>query len=300
MSNIVKKENNSIVVVGDRYVIPKELPISGRNRELYLADKNFPKICEIQDMNLIVNPIHSYINMTILDKGVNMPPEEIDYLKQRVTQDILRDFTRLTLEEIRLSFYYGVRGEMGEFFGLNPATFYKWMKEFKYEIMPPVNIEVSKYLEKPKEPEIPKQNVTDRNIANTLIIEFKKFRDNKVYSYYDFGNIGYRLLERLGIINLSLDEKNQLLEQSEGQFRSNLIQRNQDLTLQGKSFLKADLERAFEQIEQGSNPTFQTQIRIGAMRIAVYNCLKNFVDKEIDFENEINTKLKEFNYGESK
>ena len=289
MSNIVKKENNSIVVVGDKYVIPKELPISGRNRELYLSGKNFPKIVEIQDMNLIVNPIHSYINMTIMDKGVNMPPEEIDYLKQRVTQDILNDFTRLTLEEIRLSFYYGVRGEMGEFFGLNPTTFYKWMKEFKYEIMPPVNIEVSKYLEKPKEPEIPKQNVTDRNIANTLIIEFKKLRDNKVYSYYDFG-----------ILSLSLDEKKQILEQSEGQFRSNLIKRNQELTLQGKSILKADLKRAFEQIEQGSNPTFQTQIRIGAMRIAVYNCLKHYVENEIDFENQINTKLKEFNYGETK
>ena len=151
MSNIIKSENNLIVQKNNKLVIPKELPISNKHRELFLAGKNFPKISEIQDMNVVVKQIHTFVNMTIMDKGVNMPPEEQTYLKQRVTEDILRDFTRYTLEEIKLAFYYGVREEMGEYFGLNSSTFYKWLKNFRYELMPPAYKSVEKFLPKPED-----------------------------------------------------------------------------------------------------------------------------------------------------
>ena len=236
MSNIIKSENNLIVQKNDKLVIPKELPISNKHRELFLAGKNFPKISEIQDMNVVVKQIHTFVNMTIMDKGVNMPPEEQTYLKQRVTEDILRDFTRYTLEEIKLAFYYGVREEMGEYFGLNSSTFYKWLKNFRYELMPPAYKSVEKFLPKPEDK---KDKMTekqfDRSISNTLIEEFLKLKDKGVYTYYDFGNIGYRFLEKFGFINLDNKQKSKLMKKSEEQFRANLIQRNKDLTMRGKS-----------------------------------------------------------------
>lgn len=297
MSDIVKRENNLIVQSGDKLIIPKNLPISNRNRELFLSGKNFPKICEIQDMNVVVKQIHTLVNMTIMDKGVTIPVEEQNYLKQRVTEDIMRDFTRYTLEEVKLAWYYGVRGEMGEFYGLNSATFYKWLKEFRYELVPPAYKEIEKYLPKPEEnkPQINQQEL-DRSIADTLISEFQKLKDDGVYNFYDFGNVGYRFLERMGLIDLSNEEKQQIMLESQEQFRANLIKRNQELVMQGKSSLKVDLERSFEQIEKGSNPTFKTQIRIGAMRIAVYQFIKKYVDEQKDLEKEINQKLKDFSY----
>ena len=297
MSNIIKSENNLIVQKNDKLVIPKELPISNKHREIFLSGKNFPKISEIQDMNVVVKQIHTFVNMTIMDKGVNMPPEEQTYLKQRVTEDILRDFTRYTLEEIKLAFYYGVREEMGEYFGLNSSTFYKWLKNFRYELLPPAFKSVQKFLPEPEEKsnKMSEQEL-DNAICNTLKEEFLKLKEKGVYSYYDFGNIGYRFLEKFGFILLSDEEKKQLMKRSENQFRANLIQRNKDLSRKGKSFAKVDLKRSFEQIEEGSNPTFKNQIKIGAMRIAVYDFIKNCVDKEIKFETEVNNKIKEYNY----
>jgi len=297
MSNIIKSENNLIVQKNDKLVIPKELPISNKHRELFLAGKNFPKISEIQDMNVVVKQIHTFVNMTIMDKGVNMPPEEQTYLKQRVTEDILRDFTRYTLEEIKLAFYYGVREEMGEYFGLNSSTFYKWLKNFRYELMPPAYKSVEKFLPKPEdEKDKMTEKQFDRSISNTLIEEFLKLKDKGVYTYYDFGNIGYRFLEKFGFINLDNKQKSKLMKKSEEQFRANLIQRNKDLTMRGKSMAKVDLERSFKQIEEGSNPTFKNQIRIGAMRIAVYDFMKNCVENKIDFESKVNKKIKDYKY----
>jgi hypothetical protein len=297
MGDIVKKENNLIVHQGDKLVIPKNLPISNRDRELFLSGKNFPKICEIQDMNVVVKQIHTLINLTIMDKGVTMPVEEQNYLKQRITEDIMRDFTRYTLEEIKLAWYYGVRGEMGEFYGLNSATFYKWLKDFRYELMPPAYKQVEKFLPKPDSslPKMSEQEL-DRSVADTLISEFHKLKEQGVYNFYDFGNVGYRFLEKIGLIDLSNEEKQELMKESQQQFRANLIKRNQELVMQGKSQLKVDLERSFEQIEKGSNPTFKTQIRIGAMRIAVYNFMKSCVDNKLDLEKELNKKIKEYDY----
>jgi hypothetical protein len=297
MGDIVKRENNLIVKEGDKMVIPKNLPVSNRDRELFLSGKNFPKICEIQDMNVVVKQIHTLVNMTIMDKGITMPVEEQNYLKQRITEDIMRDFTRYTLEEIKLAFYYGVRGEMGEFYGLNSATFYKWLKDFRYELMPPAYKNVEKYLPKPESQEKKlTQQELDKSISDIIIEEFLKLKEKGIYNFYDFGNVAYRFLERFSFIDLNNDEKNELMKESQKQFRANLIKRNQDLSLQGKNILKVDLQRAFKQIEQGSNPTFQNQIRIGAMRIAVYQFIKNCVEQEIDLEKEITNKIKEYNY----
>jgi hypothetical protein len=297
MSNIIKSENNLIVHKNNKLVIPKELPISNKHREIFLSGKNFPKISEIQDMNVVVKQIHTFVNMTIMDKGVNMPPEEQTYLKQRVTEDIVRDFTRYTLEEIKLAFYYGVREEMGEYFGLNSSTFYKWLKNFRYELLPPAYKSVEKFLPKPENNQKPmSEKDFDRSVANTLIQEFLKLKNNDVYTYYDFGNIGYRFLEKFGFIKLDNKQKSELMSKSEEQFRANLIQRNKDLAMRGKSMAKLNLERSFKQIEEDSNPTFKNQIRIGAMRIAVYNFMKKVVDQKVNFENEVNKKIKEYNY----
>lgn len=300
MSDIIKRENNLILKQDGKLVIPKNLSISNKERELYLSGKNFPKICEIQDMNVVVKQIHTFVNSTIFDKGVTIPVDEQNYLKQRVTEDIIRDFTRYTLEEIKLAFYYGVRGEMGDFFGLNPSTFYKWLKDFRYELLPPVNKVVEKYLPKPDylEKKMSLKEL-DKAVSETLIKEFKRLRDNDVYSYYDFGNVVYKFLERMKLLDLSVEQKNKLMKESQIQFRQNLIKRNQELTMQGRTIQKLDLNRAFEQLEQSSNPTFENQIKIGAMRIAVYNYIKKCVDDNFDLEKELNKKLKNYNYDDN-
>jgi hypothetical protein len=65
-------------------------------------------IKRIDDTNEVVNSIHTSINKTIADKGFSMAVEDMNYLKIAITNDILKDFYTLTLEDISLCFKMGV------------------------------------------------------------------------------------------------------------------------------------------------------------------------------------------------
>ena len=155
---ITKHGTKQIAIVDGNIKLPSNIPVTQKAKDVFLSNKNFPKIKEIKDKNKVVHQIHTYINQTIMDKGVNMPPEEITYLKQRVADDIMNHYTSYTLEEIRLSLYYGVREEFGEYFGINSITIFKWLKSFKWELIPQTNLIMKPYLPKPDDR--PKEQIT--------------------------------------------------------------------------------------------------------------------------------------------
>jgi hypothetical protein len=298
MANIVKHEKNEIYLNDkNKVVIPKNLPISSKNRELYLSNKNHPRIKLIDDKNVVVKSIHTFINQTIMDKGVNMQPEEIQYLLQRVTDDIIRDYSHYTLEEIRLAFYYGVRGELGEYFGINPVTLYGWLKNFKYELMPQANKAIQKFLPKPKEAGADRsQKEIDQSIAETIYDVYFRLVTEGQYDFYDFGNVCYNLLDSLGIITFTNKEKIELLKESRSAFRKTILDKNRDLTLKDRSIQKIDTTRAFKQLEEQNNPTFEHQVKIGAKRLALYKCLYQLAQEEVDIKQLIENKLSEKKY----
>jgi N-glycosylase/DNA lyase len=296
MNNLVKREPNEIYFNAEnKLIIPHDVPISRRSKELFLSSRNYAKISTYKDMNEVVKNIHSCINQTIMDKGVNISVEEILYLKNRVTDDIMRDFTSYTLEEVKLSFYYGVRGELGEYFGINPTTFYNWLKFFKSQLMPPINQEMQKYMPKPNETKITQQEV-DKRIADKLCDVYEKLCNEGTYDYYDLGNIGYNLLDELELLKLSIEEKHVLIAKSREHFKASIEKRNKDLTLIGRTIQRIDLARAFEQLERMNNPTFEWQIKIGAKRLAIHEFMINLSEKKVDLKQMIEEKLSDKKY----
>jgi hypothetical protein len=279
------KKNMELIRKNDKglVVIPNNIPISRQHREIYLSSLNFPKIRLIEDKNVVVKTIHAYINQAIMDKGVNMQVEEIDYLKAKVTEDIINDFNGYSLEELRLAFHYGVRKEFGEYYGLNPVTFYGWLKSFRYELLPPINQKVQKLLPKP-EPIIPTQEETDLKVRETLYGVYFKLCTSGEYDFYDIGNVCYRHLDRYGLIPYSNKQKMDFVNESRNSFGTSVVKRNSDFAKKGKDFHKIDLDRAFEMIGEKSNPTFEHQIRVGAMRLALFHFLKDCAEQDIDLK----------------
>lgn len=300
MSNIQKHQKNEIYVNDkDKVIIPNDLPISRRTRAVYLSNVNHPKIKVISDKNYVVNTIHTYLNQTILDSAHRLESEEISYLKKRVTDDIMESFSHLTLEEVRLAFYYGVRGEMGEFYGLGAKTFYKWLKDFKYDIFSKAFKEVSKYLPKEEEKPTPKREM-HQQIAKTIYDVYWDLCINGVYEFYDIGNVAYNFLDEIGLIPFTTEERLKMLEQSRNYFRRHLSNKNRELQAKGKHFHKINLERAFKQLEQNSNPTFEHQVKVGAKRIAVKNLLYQLAENEVDLKKVIDKRLSKINYDDEK
>ena len=169
MSNLIKRD-----VVN----LPQE--VSQQSRSVYEANSS-TAIRKISDKNVVVNSIHQSINRSIADKGVNMEAEDMKYLKKSVTDDILNDFSNLSLQDIQLCFKMGVRGNLGEYFGINVVTFYQWLKKYKEDILPQTFHEVSKFLPpaKAEEPQVDfkmldtsKKRFTISMILETYIINF--------------------------------------------------------------------------------------------------------------------------------
>lgn len=273
-------------------LLPSQMPLSKMHREIYLSCRNFPLIRNIDDRNIVVNTIHTLVNQVIMDKGVNMPSEEIDYLKTRVTDDIIHDFSGYTLEEVRLALHYGVRGEFGEYFGINPTTIFGWLKGFKFEMLPPVNQKVQKLLPKQEEV-IPSQEETDIKIKATIYDVYFKLATTGEYDFYDIGNVCYKYLDRIGLIPYTVEEKMDFIHESRNAFGHSVVRRNSEFQKKGKDFHKIDIDRAFEMLEEKSNPTFEHQIRIGAMRLALYHFLHGCAEQDIDLMELIEQKLTE-------
>lgn len=288
MSNLIK--NTSVN-------LPKE--VSSKSRSVYQANSS-SMIRNIDDMNIVVNSIHQSINRSLADKGVSMDIEDMKYLKKSVTDDILKDFSTLSLQDINLCFSMGVRGNLGEYYGLNVVTFYGWLKKYKEEVIPEAINEVLQHLPPPKieEPKIDyKQLDLEKvdNICNAISL----FSEKGIYDFNDYGNIHFNLLNKLGYFDgISDSEKEAVREQAKESYINEMKDKNLTLLNQGKNFQMIDLNKLMENIEHGDKDT-ETIIEINYRKLSLKRFIVGFngLGKNLNkFKNELITKVKK-SYG---
>jgi|694.fasta_scaffold23369_6 hypothetical protein len=288
---------NEIQRVQDFPQLPVNANVSSRTKDIYLANNN-QKIRLIDDKNIIVRQIHAFVNMTIIDKGVNMEKDDINYIKKRVTDDIMKDFKGLSLEDVQLAFYYGVRGEFGEYYGINPITFYGWLKSYKNVLLPSVLKEVLPLLPKvaEKEVEIDKKEF-DITMLNNLCAYYSKLISGGVYDLFDIGNIYFSFMNRMEMIDLSEEEWVEINDLAMGEVKIELSEQNKNLLNQGKSLHRINLSDAFKEIEAGENKTYNSMLEIYSKRLALKKCLQKLVENKIDLLHILTLKIQTFNYG---
>lgn len=292
MGELIRKSSTEITLLEKRVEIPASVKIPHSKKEIYLSNKNFPKINTVKNKNIVVSEIHAYINLTMIDFGVTIDSDEIKILLTRVTDDIMLNFSTYTLEEIRLAFYYGVRGEFGKFYGLNPATFYSWLKKFRYELLPPITKQIIHALPDPKKVELTQQE-TDRSIANVLIDVYFKLWNSGEYTFFDGGNNAYYLLESLNLLILSPADKFVLMDKGRQELKREIKKEDEKLRKRGKKFHRIDIPKAMKEIEKALNPQYEHRIKFRAMQIAVYDYLYGLATEDVDFKELIDGKLAE-------
>lgn len=289
MSNLIKHSSQNL---------PTQ--ISSKSRSVYLAHSG-DMIKNISDMNIVVNSIHQSINRSIADKGVNIALEELDYIKRSVTDDILKDFHTLSLQDVQLCFSMGVRGNLGEYFGMNVVTFYNWLKTYKEDIIPESVGEVKKYLppvvvveEKIDYKKLDLDKVD--NICNLII----SYNESGIYNFNDFGNIHFKLLDKYSYFDYFTQE--QLIEIKEDA-KLELIREAKDknLTLlaQRKNYQLNNLNKLLDDIEYGAKDT-ESMIHIIYLKLLFKVFIIQFksLGKDIEqFKNDLINKV-ETSYGE--
>ena len=285
MSNLIKHTSVSI---------PKE--VSNISRNVYQSH-SLDIIKNIDNKNLIVNSIHQAVNKCLADKGINMIVEDMNYLKLTITDDIFKDFPTLTLQDINLCFSMGVRGNLGEYFGINVVTLYGWLKKYKEEVIPEATKEVNLYI-KPAQLEEPKIDYKklDLEKVDNICSAIELYINDSIYDFNDFGNIHYKFLDKLGYFNsISETEKDSLKEDAKQLFISDIKNTNLNLIERGKTFQITDINKLMENIENGEKDT-ETIIEISYKKLLLKNFIVNFKfsNNKLDkFKKDLITKIKE-------
>ena len=287
MSNIIKSK---------AVFIPKE--VSSKSRSVYQANSSV-MIKNVEDKNIVVGAIHQAVNRSIADKGINMNVEDMNYLKLSITDDILRDFPTLTLQDISLCFSMGVRGNLGEYFGINVVSLYGWLKKYKEEVIPEAVGEVHKYLPSVEEETFVDYKQLDLDKVDNLYSAINLFNAEGIYEFEDFGNIHFNLLNRLGILDsISESEKELLKEDARELLITDMKDKNLSLLKQGKKFQLNDINLLLEKIEYGEKDT-ETIIEISYRKLLLKKFIVNFKSSNKDleeFKNDLITKIEQ-HYG---
>ena len=266
------------------------LSLSTTAREVYLAGEK-PMIKNIKDKNIIAESVANSVNRVIADKGVNMEKEDIQYLKMNITSDILRDFIGFSVEDVALAFSMGVRGKLGEYYGINVSTLYQWLVKYREEIVPKANEEIYYALPKP----VVEEKIDKKALEFELVDEIINLVESEdVMFFNDFGNIKYNLLDKYKIINFTPDEKMEFYKIAKEDYKNDLKKKNVDLIKQGRSIQISSYNNLLSSIEN-VNKTTNDILIIYAKKIAFRKFLSNVENKQ-NLEKELIKKINE-HYG---
>jgi hypothetical protein len=280
----------------EEHKLPEHINVKKSVREIYNANNSL-KIKDISDKNTVVKQIHVFINYTILDKGINLEPTEINYIKTRVVDDIMRDFSHLSVDDIKLAFYYGVRGEFGEYFGINPITFYSWLKSYKTQMLPSVYKEVSPLLLKSQEQaDFFDYKQFDMELVDNLCVALDDLTNTGSHNLFDFGNVYYSFLNRMELLDLNEKDVDYCKNKAKIKVKSNLSESNANYKKQGKSFHRINLIDAFENIEKENNNDFNVLIETEFKRAVLDFTLDQYKINKLNLREILIEKIESFDY----
>ena len=187
-------------------------------KNIYQLALQSGKISEMKKSEL-VKELNNILTKTYFDAGQIMPgfntQEQTKNLQvlSVALYDELQQFKFLRIEELKIAFKNGVRGEYGEFFGINIKTFYQWLKGYQNDEKRKAAIIAAK-AESEKEYSRP---VDKKKVSiewwEMIKREHSAFKNGgKLYLRGAFNQ--FKLFEEVGIIKLSNAEKYEWIEKA--------------------------------------------------------------------------------------
>ena len=231
------KAINDITILKNHYDISIEQinssPIlSKENKEVLLATLNFTKISElnIQKYDTSYNYLVGVFGKTIVESGIGMEEGEQEVFISLCIDEVINDFSYLTIEDVRIAVKKGVRLDYGKFYGLNITTLNFWFKEY----LNTTKKDAMKLLPqlKPKEEykglNDEQQKIIYKRWLDSWIDLFEKYHEGENITISDAGNVFYKYCVKNKISSLTVQEmltlenkaKNSIIEISKKQARS--------------------------------------------------------------------------------
>lgn len=151
------------------------------------------------------------IGKTHLNAGNKFDKDQVNLTINDLCIEFIKYYGFLSFSEIEIAFKNGLKKEYGEYYGLCNVTYFDWVKGY-YQCgirMKALNaIEDAKLELKPKETYSEQEK--ELIIINGAKQKFNEFKSGIEIS--DCGNVSYNYLVRRGLINFTVERKNQIKE----------------------------------------------------------------------------------------
>ena len=152
------------------------------------------------------------VHNTFLSCGIKYEEEVVDKTIDEFIGDTRKYFSTITVDEIKIAFSKGWKGEYGEFFGLNNKTYHQWLCGYMYGVK---RANTKKAIQESNENRNKKPELTENEkeaiLREGAITKFNEFKTTG--NFYDFGNITYNYLDRLGLIKFTVDVKKLIMNE---------------------------------------------------------------------------------------
>lgn len=177
------------------------------------AQRNSPKILSMQIDDISVE-LSKVITKAYIDAGFQLPGKEtMLILSGSVADDLFTYFKTLTLKEAALAIQNGIRGEYGDFMGINVKTCHQFFKAYQDSFN---RIEAIRKQSLQNEPEDKLTEAEIFEIMNEACrTSFTKYKETK--ELIDFGGAKFTHLKKLGLINLTPERYTEIFERAKHQ-----------------------------------------------------------------------------------
>jgi len=199
---------------------------SGAEMAVIEAQQNSPKILSMS-VKEIARQCNGFLLKAYSDAGFAVKGETQEtinrsmlVLADSVADDLFTYFKTLSIKEVGLAIKNGIRGEYGEYMGINVKTCHQFFKAYQESFN---RIEVIRKQAMQDEPEEKLTEVEISEIMNEACrTSFTKYRESG--ELVDFGGSKFTHLKKIGLINLTAERYAEIFERAKTQVKAESAQ----------------------------------------------------------------------------
>ena len=194
--------------------------------------------------------------------------DDVAVIIRGVCTDLQTRFKTLTLHEVKIALDNGVRGEYGEYFGINIVSINRWLKAYSASDERKEALRIYNTAQLPQKCQ-PTNDEKRTMMHGACKRAYQIFVETGIV--YDFGNAVYDHLDSEGLIKISKEKKMEIFETA----RRELIAEAKQIAVTKNGDAKIPYINALKSIENNNKDT-RCKIAARAKRIAL---LLFFIDK---------------------
>jgi hypothetical protein len=272
--------------------------ISKEEKQIIFASLNFPKIrtLEIVLGNQNFYDLSKIIGKSIWDMGItekSMTQEEQEMFIPVAIEEIQTDFSNLSIEDIRIAFKKGARRHYGEFYQMSITTINCWLNAYIEETKPTAMQRlphIKPQIEAPKEISEEEKLKRHKDWLENIYKKFEEHKKTNRYDYYDFNNVLFNYLKKIGIINLTAEQQEKIWDMAVKELKSEYHPKH------GRNFgQRIDLKTIYDNLKLDEiDKKTNELIVIRAKRIAIKTYFRKLIREAKHIRDEIEDAEKKY------